>query len=374
MVGNRTGSGIALFLVAALLAATVGASLVLGVMLVRPEVFAFLLPVEQEELDLEEEPEEEMVHLDPYSGVEEIAATVGPAVVGVSTRGTVEHWGGGPQEFSGLGSGVIIDEDGYVLTNEHVVRNAADIQVALSDGEQVPGTLVGSDPFTDLAVLQIEGNNLPVAPLGDSDELTVGQLAVAIGNPLGLELERTVTAGIISALDRSLTDEDNRILEHLIQTDASINPGNSGGPLVNARGQVVGINTAAARGAEGIGFAIPINEASPIVEDLIEHGYVIRPWLGVSASTITPEIARRYNLPFEQGVLVEGIYQDSPAADTPMQPGDIIVALDGEEVASVENMISLLEEAGIGETVEVEWVRGQESRTASVTLAERPRD
>ncbi len=374
MVSNRTGPGIAIFLVAALLAAAVGASLVLGALVLRPEVFTPLLPAMEEVGVVDEEPEADVVHLDPYSGVEDIAATVGPAVVGVSTRGTVEHWGGGPQEFSGLGSGVIIDGNGYILTNEHVVRNATDIQVALSDGEQVSGTLVGSDPFTDLAVLKVEGHDLPVAPLGDSDQLTVGQLAVAIGNPLGLELERTVTAGIISALDRSITDEDNRILEHLIQTDASINPGNSGGPLVNAEGQVVGINTAAARGAEGIGFAIPINEAKPIVEDLIEHGYVIRPWLGVSASTITPEIARRYDLTVEQGVLVEGIYADSPAAETPMQPGDIIVALDGEEVTSVENMISVLEEAGIGETVEVEWVRGQESRTASVTLAERPQD
>lgn len=310
----------------------------------------------------------------PHETIVQVAAEIGPAVVGVSTRRQAYDWFWGAYEIPGVGSGVIFDASGYILTNDHVVHGARTITVTLFDGRQVPGRLVGTDPTTDLAVVKIDEPDLPVAPLGDSENLQVGELAVAIGNPLGLELQRTVTAGIVSALNRTIQTEDGNVLEGLIQTDASINPGNSGGPLVNASGQVIGINTAKAPKAEGIGFSIPINLAKPIVEELITHGRIVTPWLGIIGGTITPEIANYYDLSVEKGVLVLEISRNSPADEAGLRRLDVITAFNITPMETIEDLTAALEQQKLGQEIKLTVLRGENKRTISVTLGERPQE
>ena len=229
----------------------------------------------------------------------------------------------------GVGSGVIIDKKGYILTNNHVIEKANKLKVTTTDGNMYEGNVVGADKQTDLAIIKIDSKDaLSSAELGNSDLLKIGQIVIAIGNPFGLDGGPSVTAGIISSLTRRLQFE-NGVME-LIQTDASINPGNSGGPLVNTRGEVIGINTAKIPYAQGIGFAVPINVAKMIITDLITNGRVTnRPWIGISAIKINTELANSYRLPSNQGALIAQIQDDSPAHKADLRKGDIVESIDG---------------------------------------------
>lgn len=274
------------------------------------------------------------------------------------------------QEQRGTGSGFIIRSDGYIVTNEHVVRGAQKLEVTLFGGKKFVGKLVGSDPLTDLAVVKIDAQNLPNVQLGDSDQLTPGQWVVAIGNPYGFH--DTVTAGIISALGRSL--EDPNQVGNLIQTDAAINPGNSGGPLVDLSGQVIGINEAIIANAQGLGFAIPINLAKKIVDDLITKGKVDRPatpWLGVALTEINERIADYYGLSNRDGAIIQ-IYPGSPAAKAGLQDGDIIKEINREKITKPEDVVKLIQEAKVDQTVEILIYRDGKLQVFKVKLEERP--
>jgi serine protease Do len=285
------------------------------------------------------------------------------------------------QKMEGLGSGVIVSKEGYILTNNHVVEQADDIKVTLYDHRQFEAKLVGKDPLTEVAVIKIDATNLPVARLGNSDELEIGEWVLAFGNPLGLN--STVTAGIVSAKGRSvgiIQDKDSEkasgsyAIENFIQTDAAINPGNSGGPLVNLKGQVIGINTAIATGTgyyAGYGFAIPVNLASKIMNDLISKGYVTRAWLGIAMKPVDENIAERYNLERPKGILVEQVVDDSPAQKAGLKVLDVILKVDGKEVDQsneVQNYIAL---KNPGEVVTLSILRDGAKISVPVKLGHR---
>jgi serine protease Do len=234
--------------------------------------------------------------------------------------------------IEGVGSGVIIDKKGHILTNNHVIERADKLKITTKDGNIFDGIVVGTDDLTDLAIIKIESTDaLPFADLGNSDDLKIGQIVIAIGNPFGLDGGPTVTAGIISALSRKLQFENG--IQELVQTDASINPGNSGGPLINTKGQVIGINTAKIPYAQGIGFAVPINVAKAILIDLIENGQVTnRPWIGISTIKITRQLAKYYRLPTEEGALIAEVQSNSPGEYADLRKGDIIESFDGKRV------------------------------------------
>ena len=266
----------------------------------------------------------------------------------------------------GLGSGFIIDDQGHILTNHHITAGSREIEVALTDGRAFEGKLVGSDPANDLAVVKIDAHDLPLADMGDSSELRVGQTVIAIGNPFGLVGGPSVTVGVVSALNRHILAE--RVYENLIQTDASINPGNSGGPLLDLTGRVVGINTAHIPGAQGIGFAIPINTAKAVLEDIVKYGRVTRPWLGVIGLGVSPEVARRFNLAIHSGVLIMQIIPESPAEHAELQSGDAIVAIGDKQVGSMEDLQKEIRTRKAGDTVSLLVVRGSEEGRVRVTL------
>ena len=285
----------------------------------------------------------------------EVAAAVKPAVVNISSTKTIkvsgmqspfaddpffrrffgEEFGHfqRPREHkeSGLGSGVIVDKDGYILTNNHVIKDADEIKIKLSDKREFKGKVIGTDPKTDLAVIKIDSNHLPVLKLGDSEKLKVGETVIAIGNPYGLN--QTVTSGIVSATGRANVGIAD--YEDFIQTDAAINPGNSGGALVNVRGELVGINTAifsTSGGYQGIGFAIPSSMAKAVMDNLIKKGKVVRGWLGVSIQAVTPDLAKQFNIKDDKGALVGDVVEEGPAEKAGLQRGDVIIEYDGKEV------------------------------------------
>lgn len=266
----------------------------------------------------------------------------------------------------GVGSGFIIDERGHILTNHHITAGSREIEVALADGRAFEGKLVGSDPANDLAVTKIDARDLPVGELGDSNQLRVGQTVIAIGNPFGLVGGPSVTVGVVSALNRHILAE--RVYENLIQTDASINPGNSGGPLLDLAGQIVGINTANIPGAQGIGFAIPINTAKAVLEDIVRYGRVTRPWLGIIGLDVSPEIVRRFGLTVDSGVFVMRIIPESPAERAELQFGDVIAAIDGTRVDSMADLQREIRTRKAGETVSLVAVRGSEEGRVRITL------
>lgn len=313
----------------------------------------------------------------PPLSVVQVAARVRPAVAQILVKGSTPNLFE-PVPASGVGSGAVFDRRGYIMTNNHVVEEVDEIIVTLPEREKsYNGRLVGRDPSTDLAVIQIEADNLPVVPMGDSDALQVGEPVVAIGNALGLEGGPTVTTGVVSALNRSIDEPTGATLHQLIQTDAAINPGNSGGPLVNLAAQLIGINTAVATGssrapAQGIGFAISINSAKPILEDLIAYGKVRRPYLGVELVTVTPGIARQNRLPVDHGVYVARTVRGGPAARAGIEPGDIITRIESDTVKSIADLRKVLSKLKIGQKVKVQVVRGSGQRTTEVTLAEMP--
>ena len=276
------------------------------------------------------------------------------------------------EEGRSAGSGVIVDARGYILTNHHVVENAAEVEVRLSDDRKFKAIVVGRDARTDLAVLKVEspGGPLPVATLGDSDKLRVGQWAIAIGNPFGLD--RTVTAGIISATGR--THVGVATYEAFIQTDASINPGNSGGPLLNLDGRVVGINTAIVSSGQGIGFAIPINMARDIMTQLIARGRVVRGWLGVAIQDLTPELAAGFGVKEDAGVLVAEVMKDGPAHAAGLRPGDIIVGFGGTPIKDVIDLQKRVAAMEPGRPTPLAVVRDRKTVTLSVKVGEQPTD
>ncbi|MBI3945624.1 MAG: trypsin-like peptidase domain-containing protein [Armatimonadetes bacterium] len=313
---------------------------------------------------------------DPLCGgdqtVMQVARAVGPAVVTV--RNMQAPRPGQPLREAGLGSGFIVDAGGLVLTNSHVVRGASRVDVVLVGRGTVTAQVLGADPRLDIAILRVPGSGLPAAPLGRSDRLQVGQPAIAIGNPLGFE--RTVTSGVVSALNRVIP-EAGTPLRDLIQTDAAINPGNSGGPLLDSCGRVVGINTAAVAaraGTGGLGFAVPIDSARRAIRDIQRHGRIIVPWMGISYTEVTDDLARAYRLPVDYGVIVSGVAPGSPAAQGGLRTGDIIIALNGQRLQDAGRLQEFIREANVGDRAALTLLRGGERRQVTVVLQEMPRE
>lgn len=307
------------------------------------------------------------------SPVVAIAAAVSPSIVGITNKALVQnYWFGYTSEQEmGSGSGVIFREDGYIITNYHVVEGASSLLVSLADGSTVDGQIVGVDETTDLAVIKIEADNLTAAVLGDSDSLQVGELAVAIGNPLGNEFARTVTDGIISGIDRTIQAEDRTY--HVLQTNAAINSGNSGGALVNSKGEVIGINSVkvGANGVEGMGFAIPINEVKPIVAEIMEKGYVSRPYLGIVGSSLTKQLAEKYQLAVSNGVIVIETTEGGPAAKAGLKAGDIIYKIDDEILQSMDHLSEILENHKAGDVLHLLIDRNGQTLEAKIQLGDK---
>jgi S1-C subfamily serine protease len=279
-----------------------------------------------------------------------------------------------PVPGEGAGTGFVIAPDGVIVTNNHVVAGAQTIEVVFADDRKMPARVLGRDPTTDLAVLKVDASDLPVAALGDSGVLKVGDDVVAIGNALALEGGPTVTRGIVSAEDRTITAENGVRLEHVIQTDTAINPGNSGGPLVNSAGEVVGINTAVAGDAQNIGFSIAINAAKPIIEELRQGTTRSRPFLGVKMFTVTPSIAQELGIKVESGALVADVTAGSGAEVAGLRNGDVITSIDGKEVKTAEDVTSAVNTHKPGDEIKVTYRRGEETTEATVKLGERPVD
>lgn len=307
------------------------------------------------------------VLLDAYSNaVVHAANRVGPAVVRVDIRRRLAKRGPAgrsrEREAEGHGSGFLFTPDGFMLTNSHVVHGSQLVSVEIPDGRTVAATVVGEDPDTDVAVLRVNTTGLPYAPLGDSSLLRAGQLAIAIGNPLGFQ--SSVTAGVVSALGRSLRSTTGRLIDDVIQTDAALNPGNSGGPLVNSRGEVIGINTAVILPAQGICFAVGINTVKVVAAKLMQYGRVRRGYVGIAGQNIAldPAAARALGMP-GGGVLVLSIEAKSPAERADVQPGDVIIALDTKPVAGIDDLHRVLTEEIIGTTVELTILRNRRRTT-----------
>lgn len=310
--------------------------------------------------------------------ISSVASKVGPSVVSIVTKTQAQSYLG-TQTVDGAGTGIIISKDGYILTNKHVVSDSQSVTVVSSDGTTYSDVkVVGTDPLNDLAFLKINGvNDLTPATLGDSSSVRIGQKVVAIGNSLG-EYQNTVTSGIISGTGRPVTAQEStggttETLTDLLQTDAAINPGNSGGPLTNLSGQVVGMNTAVASDAQGIGFAIPINSAKGIIKNLLKTGKVERPYIGVNYMTITPDIAKQYNLSVKKGAYVHAdsgsaVMSGSPADKAGIKDGDIITKVGDIEVGERGSVASLVSEYSIGETVQLTILRDGKTQTVDVTL------
>jgi len=292
--------------------------------------------------------------LDAYSqAVVSAAEKISPSVVKIEVAPAGRNRSGEPRERQGGGSGFVFTPDGLILTNSHVVHEAVRIAVSLPDGRRFPAQTIGDDPATDLAVIRLavpdhEALALTAAQLGDSQRLRVGQLAIAVGNPYGFQY--TVTAGVVSALGRSLRSYSGRLIEDVIQTDASLNPGNSGGPLVTSDGQVVGVNTATIVGAQGLCFAIGINTAKFVAGKLLREGRIRRSFIGVEAQTVPlhRRLVRFYDLPQESGVVVTSVENDSPARRARLREGDVIIMFDGNPVAGVDDLHRLLTDAKVG--------------------------
>lgn len=293
------------------------------------------------------------------------------SVVGIdSTRlHTDNRYGMIPVE--GQGSGVIIDPSGIIVTNNHVIDESARVTVNLKDGRTFVGEVVGADPATDVALVKINGENLPAATLGDSERLKVGQIVLAIGNALGLPGAPTVSMGLIGALGRPLPGTDF-VVEGLIQTDAAINPGNSGGPLADLDGRVIGMNTAMIPFAQGMGFAIPSETIKRTMEQIKRHGRVIRPWVGISGMDVNKFVARRYNLPVEHGVLLAEVLREGPAREAGLRNGDIIVKIGDSRIEGMKGLVGALSHLSIGDEVSVQFVRNGTSYETKLKLRETP--
>ncbi len=271
----------------------------------------------------------------------------------------------------GVGSGFIIDKEGCILTNAHVVLGSQEIKVTLEDGRTFPGELRGIDVIMDLAVVHIDADDLPVPDMAKNNDLRIGQMAIAIGSPLGLVGGPTVTAGVVSALNRSIQTEAT-FMEGLIQTDAAINPGNSGGPLINSKGVVIGINSAIIPFAQGIGFAIPIQPAMWIAEQLREHGEIVRPWISMNAVDVNPKMVAYYKLKVNNGVMVTKVVPGSEADRSGIAAGDILVSMDDVQINSVRDLVKVMNKRKVGDRVTVELWRGQNNMKFKTVLEKSP--
>ncbi len=323
------------------------------------------------------------VSIDESSAITRAAEKVSPAIVTIAVSGAAANpndpFFSIPQ--SGVGSGVIFDADGWIITNKHVAEGAQKLSVTLEDGRVFDGTVYGIDTLTDLAIVKVEATGLPTAPIGDSSTAKVGQLAIAIGSPLGT-YTNSVTSGIVSAFGRTIQVQDGTVIRNLIQTDAAINPGNSGGALLDSAGNVIGINTAVAQTAEGIGFAIPINIARPIMQQALAGQELARPWIGVFYVSITPSVAEANRLPVEKGAWLtaqdangqqkDPIVAGSPAAAAGLRDGDVITAVDGTAIDAHSPLDDILTQYAPGRTVALDVLRGGQKLSLTLTLGTRP--
>jgi 2-alkenal reductase len=372
----RSGSILAASLLSAVLASG-GTVLVLGAagVLDRPTVSTQSLPQASNAGTVQP------VAIDESSATIAVASKVSPAVVRITVTGSGNAGDLGVIPAKGVGSGVIFDSNGWILTNHHVVEGGEKFDVELKDGRILQGTVYGIDTLTDLAIVKVEATGLPTAAIGESDALKVGQLVVAIGSPLGT-YSNSVTSGIVSAKGRSIVTDDNSSLTNLIQTDAAINPGNSGGPLLDAAGNIVGINTAIATNSNGIGFAIPIDIARPIMQQAVAGEPLSRPYLGIRFQTINRQLADERNLPVQDGALVGGTDQNGdptsgveagkPADLGGVEDGDIITGINGKVLDEEHPLDATLAQFSPGETVSVEVLRDGQRVTLQVTLGTRP--
>ena len=311
--------------------------------------------------------------LDAYSSaVINAAKRASPAVVNIEVRHSAQPHAKGRRrgESGGSGSGFIFTPDGLILTNSHVIHRADEITVTLSDGRSFPAKLVGEDPETDLAVLDIAAGNLASVQFGDSSAIQVGQLVIAIGNPYGFQY--TVTAGVVSNLARSFRSQAGRLIDGIIQTDAALNPGNSGGPLVNSRGEVIGVNTAIIAGAQGICFAIPGNTAQFVAGRLIRDGRVKRSYIGIGGQNVPMHrrVVRYFNLPADTGVMITAIEPESPASHTPLAEGDVIVEASGKPMTSIDDLHRLLTDEQVGVKIPLTVIRRTERLVVEVVPVE----
>ena len=293
------------------------------------------------------------------------------SVVNISTIKLVHDMFYQAVPVAGMGSGTIIDPNGLILTNNHVVGGADKISVTLWNNEVLEGTIVGSCAIHDIAVVKVNRQNLQAAELGDSDKLRVGQAVYAIGNPFGLAGGPSVTSGVISAINRTI-ESQRGLIENLVQTDAAINPGNSGGPLVDLEGKIVAISTAIIPFAQGIGFAIPINSAKQCTDGIVNEGIARRPWLGIIGLSITEEIARYYGLPVNHGVLVTKVAEGSPAEDGEMADGDIILEIDNLETKRIEDLVNEIHKRKIGDKIKIFALRNGREHFFELKLSATP--
>ena len=303
---------------------------------------------------------------DDISTVSAVAKKAMSSVVGITTIETQDLFWFGQRDVSGVGSGLIVDSDGYILTNSHVVANgnAKDIRVLFDNGDKVQGKVLWYDATLDLAIVKVDVTGLPVATLGDSDNLEVGEIAIAIGNPLGLEFQRSVTSGIISGLHRSVQVDQVTVIDDLIQTDASINPGNSGGPLLNSKGEVIGINTAKITSGEGLGFSIPINQAKAIVNEVLKKGSYKTVYMGISGMSVEEYEGRvGVKLPVDTGLVIIQVEKGSPADKAGLYNGDVITKIDDIEIDSMSQVKKALYKYKQGDRANISIIRnGNESK------------
>ncbi len=326
----------------------------------------------QTETSSENMPVVQPVSQSPMLTIAEVVTKVRPAVVSINVEITAYDFFNRPVKEEGAGSGWIIDSDGYIVTNNHVVQDADNVTITLSDGRIFQAKMVNTDPLTDLAVVKIDVQDLPVLAIGNSARLNVGDGVIAIGNALGQGI--SATSGIVSVVDVSLDASPGQTLLGLIQTDAAINPGNSGGPLVNMAGEVIGINSIKVSqvGVEGMGYAISMNEADPIINTLIDKGYIVRPWTGVGISEINEFVANIYNLPVNKGVFITSIVDGSPADKAGLKEGDIITRIDDKEITTSVGFFKVINSYEVGQKVNVTYWQGDNQDTTEVTLAETP--
>ncbi len=308
----------------------------------------------------------------PLPSIAAVVAQVKPSVAAINTEVITYDVFNRPSTRQGAGSGWIIDEDGIIVTNNHVIAGARSITATLADGRTFPASLVGADALSDLAILKIDADNLVSANVGSSSHLVVGDWVVAIGNALGLGI--SAKEGIVSRLGVSVKVSSGQTLDNLLETSAAINPGNSGGPLVNMAGEVIGITSVkiVTVEVEGIGYAISMDTAAPIIEELVQHGYITRPWFGVILTDIDQWLALRYQLAVNQGVFVTEVAPGSPAAKAGIKPQDVIVGFGDQEITSAGELVQVIHESQIGQEVEITFWRGDTKMTTSVTLAESP--
>jgi serine protease Do len=384
-MGNRSGfrSGqIAVYLIVGLLGGILGG--LIAAVIIR---YALPQPAEVATLALPYSEAPQTSTTDDANAVTRAVQLLGPAVVNIDTRIAPPPSQGGlpdilgrlfgipeqrPMPQEGMGSGMIIDSQrGLILTNNHVVTGANHIEVILPDHRSSPGTVVGTDPWGDVAVVHIDARNLPHVELGNSSNLLVGQTAIAIGNPFGLG-GNTVTVGVVSALDRQLPAPSGFMLENLIQTDAAINPGNSGGPLCDVHGRVIAMNTAIIPQAQGLGFAVAINPIKRAVADIVAHRPVSHPWLGVQMLELNQAIAQQLNVPVQQGVVVAAVLPGGPTAAAGLQAGDVITTFNGAKIANTDDLRRAIGGTHVGDTVTLSIYRGRERRDVHVKIQNRP--